>query len=366
MDPRLQKWADVLVNYSLALKPGDYLVIDGYDTAAPLIRAVGRAALAAGAVVDTLVELDGLREDFLRRATDQQLRFVSPLQRVAHAECTAYLTIWGAPNTRSLSGIAPERLQARQRANRPVMDLFYERLNQGALRWCGTLFPTFGTAQEADLSLDEFTEFVLAAGHLNDPDPVASWRRIETEQQRLIDYLTGKNDFRIVAPGTDLRLSCAGRTWINCCGRVNFPDGEVFTAPVEGSVEGHIRFSFPGIYQGQAIEDIRLTFTGGRVSEASARTGEALLKSLLESDEGAKVPGEFAIGTNYNIVRPVREMLFDEKIGGTAHLALGRAFAESGGTNASAIHWDMLCDLREEGAIYADGEKFYERGRFLI
>lgn len=365
-DSRLDRWAEVLVNYSLALKPGEHLLVEARDAAAPLVRAVCRAALAAGAFPETNVTLDGLQEDFLRLANDAQLAFISPIQRAAWEHIDAHVYIWSETNTRELSGIAPERLRQRSAATRELKDLYYRRLAQNKLRWVGTLFPTQAYAQEADMSLAEFEDFVWEACHLNDADPAAHWRRVAVEQDRIAAYLSAKSRFRVVAPDTDLAFSAEGRTWVNACGRVNFPDGEVFTGPVEGSVEGHIRFSFPGIYQGQAIEDIRLAFAGGRVVEAHARTGEALLRSLLATDEGAVVPGEFAIGTNFAIARPVRDMLFDEKMGGTVHLALGRSIAETGGQNVSAIHWDMLCDLRRGGALYADGEKFYEDGRFLI
>lgn len=182
---------------------------------------------------------------------------------------------------------------------------------------------------------------------------------------KIVDYLNTKKKLQIIAQNTDLKMSLEGRTWINCDGKSNFPDGEVFTAPLEDSVEGEIRFSFPGIYAGKEIEDIRLEFKGGQVVNASAAKGEELLNSLLNTDEGAKRIGEIAIGTNYNIQRFTKNMLFDEKIGGTVHAALGEAIAGTGGKNSSGIHWDLLCDLKAGGKIYADGELFYENGYFI-
>lgn len=365
-DPRLDRWAKVLVEYSLAVKPGEYVLIEGHHLAAPLIRALCRTVLAAGAHPEAQVHLDGLEEDFLKRATDAQLDFVSPARKTAFERLDAWIYLWGDGNTRELSGVDPERLRRRSAATRSLFGSFYQRVARGEARWVGTLFPTPAQAQEANLSLSDFEEYVFAACHLNDADPVAHWRRVEAEQARIIAYLTGKRRFRITAPDTDLTFSAEGRTWINACGRVNFPDGEVFTSPVEGSVEGRIRFSFPGIFRGQAIEDIRLVFQHGQVVEAHARTGEDLLRSLLATDAGAVVPGEIAIGTNFGITRLSREMLLDEKMGGTVHLALGRSVAEAGGRNESGIHWDMLCDVQQEAALYADGEKFYENGRFLF
>jgi aminopeptidase len=365
-DQRLDRWANVLVHYSLALKPGEHLLIDAHEAAAPLVRAICRAALATGAHPEPRITLSGFQEEFLRLATDAQLEFISPAAWAAFERADAWLYLWGSDNTRELAGIDPERLRKRAAGRRRLTELFEGRRARGEIRWCGTLFPTQAQAQEADMSLSDFEAFVWEACHLDDPDPEAHWRRIEARQAGVVEYLNARSEFRVVAPDTDLRFNAAGRKWVNACGKVNFPDGEVFTGPVEGSVEGHIRFSFPGIYNGQAIEDIQLTFAGGQVVEARARTGEALLRSLLATDEGAKVPGEFAIGTNYSIARPVRDMLFDEKMGGTVHLALGHTIAETGGRNQSAIHWDMLCDVRKEATLYADGEKLYEDGRFLI
>lgn len=365
-DPRLDRWADVLVNYSLALKPGEHLLIEAHHLAAPLVRAIYRAALAAGANPETRITLDGLQEDLLKRATDAQLAFVSPVGWAAFESIDAYLYLWGGGNTRELAGLDPERLRRRSAATRRLSDRFYERVAHHEVRWCGTLYPTEAQAQEADMSLADFEEYVLEACHLNDADPLDHWHRVQDEQDRVASYLSTKSQFRFVAPDTELTFDAQGRTWVNACGRVNFPDGEVFTSPVEGSVEGHIRFSFPGLFHGQAIEDIRLSFQGGKVVEACAKTGDDLLRSLIATDEGAAVPGEIAIGTNFGITRQVREMLLDEKMGGTIHLALGRSVGEAGGVNQSAIHWDMLCDMREDAALYADGEKFYENGRFLI
>ena len=215
------------------------------------------------------------------------------------------------------------------------------------------------------MSLAEYAEFVFGAGLLYHGDPVAEWRKIDAQQEKICDFLNRQSNLHILSRDTDITMSIAGRKWINCSGHENFPDGEVFTGPVEDSVTGYIRFSFPGIFAGQEIEDIRLEFEKGKVVKATAAKGQELLHALLETDTGARYVGEVAVGTNFGIQKFTRNMLFDEKIGGTVHLALGAAYPESGGKNVSGIHWDMLCDMREGGEIYTDDQLIYRNGKFL-
>jgi aminopeptidase len=216
------------------------------------------------------------------------------------------------------------------------------------------------------MSLGEYEEFIYNACLLNSDDPIREWEKVKEGQDRAVKWLSNKSEFYVKAGGTELRLRSDKRNWVNCFGDMNMPDGEVYTSPVEDSLDGHIRFSFPGIYSGREIEDIRLTFKAGRVVKAEAAKGQELLEVLLDTDEGARYAGEFAIGTNYGIDKFTKNMLFDEKIGGTIHLALGHGFEESGSKNKSLIHWDMLCDMRNGGEIYADGELFYKDGKLLI
>jgi aminopeptidase len=240
------------------------------------------------------------------------------------------------------------------------------RSAEGSLRWVGTLYPTDAYAQDADMSTADFTEFVYAAGKLDAPDPAAAWREVAAEQERLIDWLKDKRQVHVRARDTDLKLGIEGRTWISADGKMNFPDGEIFTAPVEDAVDGHIRFSFPAVTQGREVDDIRLRFVGGRVVDASAAKNEAFLINMLDTDAGARTLGEFAIGTNFAIDRFIKNILFDEKIGGTIHMAVGAGYPESGSVNKSAIHWDMVCDLRDGGTIDVDGEPFLRNGRFVV
>lgn len=364
-DPRHQKLAKVLIHYSLEVKPGEKVSINGPASAAPLLREAYREALRAGAYVTPKVQLDGWREIFFKEASEDQIKHVSELDRFEVEYFDAELYIMADVNTRSLSGIDPKRMAMRSAARKPLMLRSDEREVAGEYRWCLTLFPTQAYAQDADMSLESYEDFVYSAGLLHTDDPVAGWRKVHDEQQRICDYLMQKNEIHIVAPDIDITYCVGGRTWINADGKVNFPDGEVFSAPIEDSVNGVVRFSFPAIYAGNEVQDVRLTFKDGRVIEASAAKGLDFLNGMLDMDAGSRYLGEVAFGTNYNIQRFSRELLFDEKIGGTMHLALGQSYGTSGGKNESGLHWDMIADLRE-GRVYADGELCYENGKFVI
>lgn len=216
------------------------------------------------------------------------------------------------------------------------------------------------------MSLSEFEDFVFAACHVDKEDPVAEWRKVSAEQQKLVDWLVGKDKVAVKGPNVDLTLSIKGRTFINADGTANMPDGEIFTGPVENSVNGWIRYTYPAIFSGREVEGIELRFAEGQVVAASAQKNEAFLLSVLDTDPGARYLGEFAIGTNHGIDRFTKSILYDEKIGGTLHTAVGSGYPETGSQNRSAVHWDMICDMRNGGQIWVDDELFYENGRFLI
>jgi aminopeptidase len=364
-DPRHQKLAKVLVNYSLRLKPGDRFVIRSSAVAEPLIREVYREAIKAGAHVTLLLSLPDLNEIFFKEASDAQLTHISDFQKLRVEEADADLYIWAEHNTKSLSGIDPKRLAMAEAASAPLTRRFLERFAARELRWCGTLFPTHASAQDAGMSLSDYEDFVFGACLLDQDDPAAAWQKVQAEQQRVIDFLSQHDEIHIVAPGTDLTYRVGGRTWINCDGQANFPDGEVFTGPIEDSVNGTVSFTYPAIHHANEVENVRLTFRDGKVIEASASRGLNFLNAMLDSDAGARYVGEVAFGLNYGIKQFTRNTLFDEKIGGTMHMALGASLPESGGRNESGLHWDMVCDLRE-GKVYADGQLCYEAGRFTI
>jgi aminopeptidase len=265
-----------------------------------------------------------------------------------------------------LTNTDPAKQALLSSANQPIMSRFMERAGKDEIRWTATMLPTQAYAQDAEMSLLEFEDFVFRACLLDRDDPVAAWREIERKQQKMVDLLNTKKKLRVQAPnGTDLTMSIEGRRWINCYGEKNFPDGEVFTGPVEDSVEGTIVFDFPAVYMGRECEGVRLRFEKGRVVEATAEKGQDFLLKMLDQDEGARYVGEFAIGCNKGITRFTKNLLFDEKIGGTVHLAVGAGYPESGSKNKSGLHWDMVCDLRNGGRITTDGEIIYENGKFI-
>jgi len=365
VDPRIKKMASVLVNYSLELKKGDFLVIQGMPMTLPLIKEVYREALKVGANPYVIMHHNDISEIKLKEASDEQLNFVTPFAHTMVKEADAVLNILGEYNTKQMTSVDAKKMSIVSKANREINEIFMERAGRGELKWSLCQYPTHADAQESNMSLDEYAEFVFDACLLDKEDPVAEWNKIHDHQQEIIDFLKDKDHIEVKSKDTHITLRVGGRTWINSDGHNNFPSGEVFTAPIKDTIEGHIRFSFPGIYMGKEIEDIRLTFEKGKVVKAEAAKGEDLLHALLETDEGAKYIGEFAIGTNYGIKKFTKNMLFDEKLGGTIHMALGEAYPESGGKNKSSIHWDMLCDMKDGGEIYADGELFYKDGKFL-
>ncbi|MBE3599365.1 MAG: aminopeptidase [Limnochordaceae bacterium] len=365
-DPRVSRMAEVLVRYSVEVKPGDLVLVQGSDLASPLIAEVYREVLRAGGHPDVVTGVPGLSEIFYKEASQAQLEHVSPLAQLSVEKYQVHVSIGGAHNVKHLAGVDPKRQAVRSKALAPLNTLFMQRAARGELRWVYTEFPTNALAQEAGMSLADFEEFVFAACKVDRPDPIAAWRSVHDEQERICRFLERFDVLRIVARDTDLTLRVGGRKWENADGKANFPDGEVFTGPVEDSANGYIRFSFPGIYAGKEIEDIRLEFQDGKVVKATARRGEELLHALLDSDPGARYLGELGIGTNFEIQRFTREMLFDEKIGGTVHLAVGAGYPETGSKNESGVHWDMLCDMRDGGEIYGDGRLIYRSGKFLL
>lgn len=362
----LQKFARTLVHYSLYLKPGDVLLIRSTMLAEPLVREVYREALEAGVHVIPRLSFEGQDEIFYRAAEDEQLEWVSPVDLAEMKTATARLTISAPYNTRATAQIDPARLKRHTAAQNVLQTTFRSRALRGEARWSITLFPTNALAQEAGMSLAAYEKFVYEAMFLDKDDPIAAWQSFSVEQQAKKERMDKVQTLRIVAPDTDLTMSVAGRTWMNSDGKRNFPSGEVFSGPVETSVNGHIRFSFPAVRGGREVEDVRLWFEDGRVVKATAARGEDYLLSTLDTDAGARYLGEVAIGNNYGIRQFTKNILFDEKIGGTCHLAVGSSYPETGGRNESSVHWDMVCDLRNGGEIIADGEVIHQDGEWTL
>ena len=365
-DPRVATLADLLVNYSLELQPGQIVRLDGGTVAAPLVRELYRSALRAGANPRTRIEVEGLDVIAVGEATEEQLTFISEIDRFEIENVDAIVTIWADRNTRALSRADPDRVSKKIASRRQLTNRFWERIDEGKAKWVGTRFPTEAHAQDAEMSLLEYEDFVYGACHVRaEENPVVHWRAVSLELSARARELNTFTELRVVGPDTDLRLNMAEREWLAADGKLNMPDGEIFTSPVETETEGEIRFSFPAIFQGRGVDDVRLRFEGGRVVQAEAGNGNEFLQSLLDMDEGARILGEVAFGLNYEIDRFTRDILFDEKIGGTMHFALGSSFKMLGGRNESGLHWDMICDLRADGEVYADGELVWKAGKFL-
>jgi aminopeptidase len=331
----------------------------------PLIKAAYLKALENGAHPYVEIMQEDISELLLKHGSDEQLEYLNPLQMYDVKTIDCLLHIWSSENTKNFTGIDPKRQAKAQAARKPMSEIYFKRTADGDLRWCGTLFPTNALAQEAEKSLDDFENFVYGAGYCDTDDPISKWKAISAEQQKVCDALMKLKTIRVKSGETDLKMEVGGRKWINCDGKQNFPDGEVFTTPLEGSTNGIITYSYPAVYQGREVENVRLTFKDGVVVKSEADKNHDFLKEMLAMDEGASRVGEFAIGTNYHVQTYSKNTLFDEKIGGTCHLACGNAIYETGGTNKSALHWDMVCELRNGGEIYGDDELIYKDGKFV-
>jgi aminopeptidase len=334
-DPRIRAWAEVLVGYSTDVRPGETVAVGGGVAAEPLLLAVSRAVLARDAHPVLLPSFPEQTVDLLAHGSDDQLAHVSPVERFVRAEADVAIAVAASPNTKGLSGVDPARQALRSRARAELGETAMRRAATGERRWSATIWPTAAFAQDAELATDDFAEFVFAACKLNERDPVAAWRRVSAEQATLIARLAPARRIRVVGPDTDLTPFVAGRTWINSDGRRNVPSGDVFTGPIEDSVDGRGRVSYPAIAGGREVADVRLRFGAGEVVEASAARNEVHLLATLETDPGARRLGEVAFGTNRDITRFTKNVLLDEKMGGTVHLALGADHPNATPTAAS-------------------------------
>jgi aminopeptidase len=356
----LQKLARVLVDYSVEVREGEQVAVFGEVGAEPLIRALYTRLLQVGAVPVLQVQLPGMQELFFEHAGEVHYKSIPSIRRFVAEEADAEIGIKAPSNTRALANVDPARQRALAELNKPLSEIMLEKN-----RWVLTLFPTEALAQEANMGLAAYEEFAFGAMGLNEDDPVRYWQEKSREQARLKERLEEAREIRLVGPGTDLTLSVEGRKFVNSAGRRNMPCGEVFTGPIEDSANGHVYFGVPAAIGGREVAGVSLRFREGKVVKAGAEKGEEYLRSLLDTDAGARYLGEIGIGTNYGIGRASANVLFDEKLGGTVHLAIGRSYKETGGKNDSSVHTDLVCDLREGGELYADGELIQKNGRFL-
>lgn len=366
MDPRIENLAKILVNYSVKVKPGDWVVVSANAIAQPLISEVVRNVLRNGGHPTVLIDSDEMQEILLSESSDEQLGFVTPVENLVYDKMDVLISLRAASNTRTLTGVDPKKQQLRQKARRNLTETYMRRAAEGSLRWILTNFPCQAYAQEADMSLSDYEKFVYSATFADQDNPVESWQAFYDRQEKIIAWLKGKKQVVLKGPNVDLSLSIDGRRFINCAGNNNMPDGEIFTGPVEETANGWVRFTYPAITGGREVDGVELRFEQGKVIEAHAKKNESFLLSQIDSDPGARFIGEFAIGTNYGIQRFTKSILFDEKIGGSFHLALGAGYPESGSLNKSSIHWDFICDMKQGSHILVDGELFYKNGQFQI
>lgn len=365
-DVRIKKLADVLVNYSTRVKPGDWVHVEAEVPGLPLAVEIVAAVVRAGGKVTYNLSSQSILQAFLENASEEQLAQGNPLSLKMISEANVAIFILAPENTRSLKGIDPARLQAYSRGRKEWHEAYMRRSATGDLRWTLTNFPTQALAQDADMSLKDYEDFVYGATFVDTEDPVAAWEKIRIDQERLVQWLNGKKEVIIRGSNVDIKMSVDGRRFINSYGDLNMPSGEVYTSPVEDSINGWVKFTYPAIYQGREVDGVYLEFKEGQIVKATAEKDEEFLIKMLDTDEGSRRLGELGIGTNYGIRQFTRDILFDEKIGGTFHLAVGSGFEEAGGKNTSAIHWDLICDARTDTEMLIDGEVFYKNGKILI
>jgi aminopeptidase len=368
-DPRLDRLANVLVRYSTKVKKGDVVRIRMPSIAEPLALAVYKEVLRTGGHPFVRLVPEECQELMARYGGPAQLAHTSSFDLEEAKKVDVDISAWGQYNTRAMSNVDPKKHAAMSKARKPIFDVSIARMGKKGkdkLRWVGTQFPCHAAAQDAEMSLTDYADFVFKAGMLHLPNPIAAWKKVHTAQQRVADFLNKAHEVRYVVPnGTDIRFAVKGRHWVNCDGIYNFPDGEIFTGPIESATEGEVRFNFPAVYQGREVTDVWLRFRGGKVVDADASKGKDFLYRMMDQDKGGRILGELAIGTNYAITKFTRNTLFDEKIGGTVHMALGAGFPETGSNNKSGLHWDLVCDLRRGGRIEVDGKVILKNGRFV-
>ena len=366
MQPFYAKYAHLLVHYCVSLQPGEKLYVSSSTAAEPLVREVYRAALKAGGIVEVDLAFQGKGRIFMEEAEGAQLAHVNTLYARAVQEFDAYLYIRAPFNLFEDAGAGTtEKLKARKAALQPLQNIYFERTGTRALKRNLCQFPTLAAAQNAGMSLEAYERFVFGACKLFEDDPKAAWEALSQRQQGIVDELNRHDTFRYESEVIDITFSTKGRTWINSDGQTNMPSGEVYTSPVENSVNGHIHFDYPSVYMGHEVEGVTLHVEDGYIEKWEAKRGKDFLDKIFGMD-GARRFGEAAIGTNYDIDRFTKNILFDEKIGGTVHMAVGQSYRQCGGRNESSVHWDMIADMTQGGAVYADGERIYESGKFLI
>lgn len=361
------KYAEVLVDYSTNVQKGDLVIIRGESIhTKDLVKAVYKRVIEKGGHPLIRTAIGDMAELFIKNASDEQLDFVDPITKLEYEIVDKYISIGGPLNTKNMARTNLKKLSRRGKATKQLSELLLNRSAKGEASWVIADVPTHALAQEARMSLDEYSEFLFKACYLDLDDPVAKLKEMDEKQTKWANYLNNVKKLHIVGDKTDITFGVEGRKWISCSGLNNYPDGEVFTSPVENEVNGEIYFDFPQIFRGNEAHGVHLWIKNGQIIKSTAEKGEAFLHAMLDMDEGSKGIGEIAIGTNDEIQEITGNILFDEKIGGSIHMAMGASYPETGGKNISGLHWDMIKGMKQEGKIYADDILIYENGKFII
>ena len=362
-----EKYAKVLVEYSVDVQKGELTIIrtDSYQSQ-PLVKEIYKQVLLRGGHPVVRMGVEGLSEVFIKNATDEQLEYIDPMTEIEYKQAKNMISIGAPLNVKNMARSDSKKMAKRSSAAKHLSALLMQRSAEKDAKWVIADFPTNALAQEAKMSLDEYTEFLIKACYLHLDDPVSKWREIGEKQEKIAEYLNSKSKIRIVGDKTDITFNTSGRIWKSCAGNYNFPDGEVYTSPIEDSANGQIYFDFPQIYRGNEAQKVLLTLENGKVVDAKAEKGEEFLISMLDMDEGSRFVGEIAIGTNEMVQDVTGNILFDEKIGGSIHMAVGASYPDTGGKNVSGLHWDLIKNMKNGGQIYADDVLIYENGKFLI
>ncbi len=367
MNKLWEKYAKVLVDYSVKVQKGELTIIrtDSY-LSQPLVKEIYKQVLLKGAYPVVRMGVEGLNEVYIKNATDEQLEYIDPMTEIEYEKAKNLISIGAPLNLKNMARLDSKKLAKRSSVMKHLSEKMLKRAADGELKWVIADFPTNALAQEAKMSLEEYTEFLIKSCYLHEEDPVSKWIEIGEKQEKIADYLNKKSKIRIVGDKTDITFNVAGRIWKSCAGECNFPDGEVYTSPVEDSANGQIYFDFPQLYRGNEAQKVLLTLKDGKVVDAKAEKGEDFLNNMLDMDEGSRFVGEIAIGTNDMIQDVTGNILFDEKIGGSIHMAVGASYPDTGGKNVSGLHWDLIKNMKNGGQIFADDELIYENGKFLI
>jgi aminopeptidase len=366
MDPRIKKLAQILVHHSARITTGDRVAIEATMAAEPLVRALYREILSAGGYPYPLLKIPQQDLELLTYGNEEQIGHVDQIRHQAYKEFESRIRIYSSTDPQELNGFSGDKQALFHHSKSPILKTQLDRGARGELKWVTTLFPTEAYAAQAGMDLEEYQDFVYSACLADQQDPVQSWHKVRENQEAGLNLFQGHDRVKLTGPNIDLELSIKGRKFINCYGVNNMPDGEIFTGPVETSLNGWVRYTYPAVYSGVMVKGVELEFKEGKVVRAAAEEQEEYLLKLLDSDPGARYAGEFAVGTNLQVQRFTGNILFDEKIGGTIHIALGSGYPETGSTNQSAIHWDMICDMRENSTIEVDGTPVYRDGEFIF